>query len=154
MGIAVIGLFTGAPVLFFAGMGVAAYTWFTRPRRYLIYTNALVIEYGRPRVKIIRFSEISHLEMLSFFGDRLRVVMLNDRRTMIMTRNLDTFREKLDEALESYQSNYPDGERQDAAPNPRIIEQATEQQQRTSASGETATTNPDKKPRGLHRDKL
>ena len=65
LGIAVIGLFTGAPVLFFAGMGVAAYTWFTRPRRYLIYPAALVIEYGRPRVKVISFAEISHLELLS-----------------------------------------------------------------------------------------
>jgi len=35
LAVAVLGLFSGG-MLFFAGVGVAAYTWFTSPRRYLI----------------------------------------------------------------------------------------------------------------------
>ena len=70
----------------------------------MIYENALVIEYGRPRVKAIDFSTISHVEMLSLgVGDRLRVVLLNGKRIMVMARDLETFQEKLDEALEGYQ---------------------------------------------------
>ena len=107
LAVAVVGLFSGS-LLFFAGVGVAAYTWFTSPRRYLIYENALVIEYGRPRVKVIDFANISHVEMLSLgIGERLRVVMINGKRAMVMARNLDAFRERLDEALERYQSQNP-----------------------------------------------
>ena len=70
----------------------------------MIYENALVIEYGRPRVKAIDFSTISHVEMLSLgVGDRLRVVLLNGKRIMVMAQDLETFQEKLDEALEGYQ---------------------------------------------------
>ncbi|PKB81841.1 MAG: hypothetical protein BZY88_05635 [SAR202 cluster bacterium Io17-Chloro-G9] len=147
MGIAVIGLFTGAALLFFAGMGVAAYTWFTRPRRYLIYANSLVIEYGRPRIKVISLAEISHLEMLSLpIGDRLRVVLLNGRRTMILAKDLDTFREKLDQALESYQGGTSGGQQQDPSQNPRIIDQAPEQPQNQPEDGTEAILDPDKKP--------
>ena len=113
LAVAVLGLFSGG-LLFFAGAGVAAYTWLTSPRRYLIFENALVIEYGRPRVKVIDFSNISHVEMLSLgVGERLRVVLLNGRRTMVMSKNLETFRERLDEALERYQSQNPQGQGQD-----------------------------------------
>ena len=127
LAVAALGLFSGNPMLLFAGIGVAAYTWFTSPRRYLIYENALVIEYGRPRVKVIDFSNISHLEMLTLgISERLRVVLNNGRRTMVMSKNLETFRGKLDEALERYQNQHPQGRRDDGETQPdprgRIIE--------------------------------
>ena len=147
LGIAVIGLFTGAPILFLAGMGVAAYTWFTRPRRYLIYPASLVIEYGRPRVKVISFAEISHLELLSLaIGDRLRVVLLSGRRTMIVARDLETFREKLDQALESYQGGGSGSPRNDPTENPRIIDQAPEQSPNAPGESTDANFDPPKKP--------
>ena len=147
MGIAVIGLFTQAPALFFGGMGVAAYTWFTRPRRYLVYTNSLVIEYGRPRVKVISFAEISHVEMLSLpIGDRLRVVLVNGRRTMIVARDLETFREKLDQALESYQGGGSGSPREDPSENPMIIDQVPEQPPNASDETTDPTFDPAKKP--------
>ena len=109
--VAVLGFFSTEVVLMFAGIGVAAYTWLTSPRRYMIYENALVIEYGRPRTKAIDFSNISHLEMLSLgIGDRLRVVLVNGKRTMVMARDLETFREKLDEAMDRYQGQNPPGQ--------------------------------------------
>ena len=103
--VAMLGLFSGQGLMVFAGLGVAAYTWFTTAKRYMIYENALVIEYGRPRVKAIDFSTISHVEMLSLgVGDRLRVVLLNGKRIMVMARDLEAFQKKLDEALEGYQN--------------------------------------------------
>ncbi len=125
--VAVLGLFSGEVMLLFAGIGVAAYTWFTSPRRYMIYENALVIEYGRPRTKAIEFSNISHIELLSLgIGDRLRVVLINGKRTMVMARDLETFRKKLDEAMDRYQGQNPQGQSRNGgsqqAINDRIID--------------------------------
>ena len=100
--VAVIGIL-GQPVLFVMGAGVAIYSWLTNPKQYLIYRDALVIVYGRPRVKAFPFQEISHLEMLSLpMGERLRVRMVNGSRIMLLTKDTDTFRIKLDEALEAF----------------------------------------------------
>ncbi len=100
--VAVIGIL-GQPVLFVMGVGVAIYSWLTNPKQYLIYRDALVIIYGRPRVKAIPFQEISHLETLAMpMGERLRVRMVNGSRLLLMTKDLDTFRTKLDEALDAF----------------------------------------------------
>ncbi len=100
--VAVIGIL-GQPVLFVMGVGVAIYSWLTNPKQYLIYRDALVIVYGRPRTKAFPFQEISHLETLSLpMGERLRVRLVNGRRIMLMAKDSDTFRAKLDEALEAF----------------------------------------------------
>ncbi len=100
--VAVIGIL-GQPVLFVMGVGVAIYSWLTNPRQYLIYRDALVIVYGRPRVKAFPFQEISHLETLSLpMGERLRIRLVNGRRIMLMAKDSDTFRAKLDEALDAF----------------------------------------------------
>ncbi len=100
--VAVIGVL-GQPPLLIIGLGVAAYSWLTNPRQYLIYRDALVIVFGRPRVKAIPFAEISHLETIALpTGERLRLRMVNGRRLMVMARDPDTFRARLDEALSGY----------------------------------------------------
>ena len=100
--VAVIGIL-GQPVLFVMGIGVAIYSWLTNPKQYLIYRDALVIIYGRPRIKSYPFQEISHLETLSLpMGERLRVRMVNGRRLLLLTKDTDTFRAKLDEALDAF----------------------------------------------------
>ena len=100
--VAVIGIL-GQPVLFIMGVGVAIYSWLTNPKQYLIYRDALVIVYGRPRVKAFPFQEIAHLETLALpMGERLRVRLVNGRRIMLMAKDSDTFRAKLDEALEAF----------------------------------------------------
>ncbi len=119
--VAVIGIL-GQPVLFVIGVGVALYSWLTNPKQYLIYRDALVIVYGRPRVKAYPFQEISHLETLSLpMGERLRVRMVNGSRIMLLTKDTDTFRAKLDEALEAFHgeqrgSDYGQETRQDTQP--------------------------------------
>ena len=100
--VAVIGIL-GQPVLFVIGVGVAIYSWLTNPKQYLIYRDALVIHYGRPRVKAYPFQEIAHLELLTLpIGDRLRIRMTNGRRLMLLTKDTETFRTKLDEALDAF----------------------------------------------------
>ena len=108
--VAVIGIL-GQPVLFVIGVGVAIYSWLTNPKQYLIYRDALVIVYGKPRIKAYPFQEISHLETLALpIGERLRVRMVNGRRIMLMTKDSETFRAKLDEALEAFHGGQRGGD--------------------------------------------
>ena len=101
--VAVVGVIGANYFLFLIGIGVAIYSWLTNAKQYLIYRDALVIVYGRPRVKAFPFEEISHLETLSLpMGERLRVRMVNGNRLMLLTKDIDTFRVKLDEALEAF----------------------------------------------------
>ena len=100
--VAVIGIM-GQPPLFVIGTGVAIYSWLTSPKQYLIYRDSLVIIYGRPRIKSYPFQDMAHLELLTLpIGDRLRVRMVNGSRIMLLTKDSDTFRAKLDEALEAF----------------------------------------------------
>ena len=100
--VAVIGVL-GQPPLIIIGLGVAAYSWLTNAKQYLIYRDALVIVYGRPRVKSIPFAEISHLDTVALpTGERLRLRMVNGSRMMVMAKDPDTFRARLDEALSGY----------------------------------------------------
>lgn len=134
--VAVIGIL-GQPVLFVMGVGVAIYSWLTNPRQYLIYKDALVIVYGRPRVKAFPFQEIANLETLALpMGERLRVRLVNGRRIMLLTKDLDTFRTKLDEALEAFHG----GQRgtdydQDTSPEP-LAESAQDYSQETQPEPE------------------
>ena len=100
--VAVIGVM-GQPLLFVIGVGVAIYSWLTTPKQYLIYSDALVLVYGRPRVKSYPFHEIANLELLTLpIGHRLRVRMANGRRLMLLTKDTETFRAQLDEALAAF----------------------------------------------------
>ena len=102
--VAVIGVL-GQPVLFVIGIGVAIYSWLTNPKQYLIYRDSLVIIYGRPRVKSYPFQEMAHLELLTLpIGARMRLRMANGRRLMLLTKDTETFRAKLDEALAAFHS--------------------------------------------------
>ncbi len=95
------------PILLILGLVVAAFHWFTTAKQYRIYENALVVVYGRPRVKAIPFEGISHLELLDLpFGARLRVRMHNGGRFMIATQNIEEFRNRLDEALARFNDTY------------------------------------------------
>ena len=93
------------PYLFVLGLGVVIYSWLTNAKQYQIFQDRLVIIYGLPRVKAYPFQEIAHSELLSLpIGDRLRIRMVNGRRMMLLTKDTETFRAKLDEALEAFHS--------------------------------------------------
>ena len=115
LGVVVIGFISGpAPQLIIIGLAVAAYSWFTNPKQYLIYTDTLVVVYGRPRVRAIPFREISHVEMLSLpIGDRLRVRLVSGRRVMLQARDSETFHDRLEEALDAFNGGRPREDTQD-----------------------------------------
>ena len=105
--VAVIGLATGATFLLLLGLAGAGLNYFTTAKQYLIYQNVLVVVYGRPRVKVIPFSDISHLEMLVMpMGNRLRVRMVSGKRMIVTVQDVDEFRDRLDDALEKYNETY------------------------------------------------
>ena len=97
----------GSALLFVVGLLILGFSWFTDAKQYLIYTNALVVVYGKPRVKAYQFSDISHLEMLELpMGLRLRVRLNSGGRFMISTQNIEEFRDRLDEALAKFNDTF------------------------------------------------
>ncbi len=109
LGVAVFGIVQSAPLLIFAGLGMAAYSWLTNARQYRVYPGALVINFGTPRRKVVPFGEISHLEMRqTSTPDRLRVWLINGRRVSLMARDPEAFQEQLQKALDEFKSNNPE----------------------------------------------
>ena len=103
--------------LIVVGLAVAVVLWFTSPRMYRVYPGALVVVYGTPRVRVIPFHKISHLEMLRLvIGDRLRVrladplaMRLMDRRRIILElRDPEAFHDKLQAALDEFRRTHPE----------------------------------------------
>ena len=97
----------GGLLLFIVALLILGFSWFTDAKQYLIYTNALVVVYGRPRVKAYPFTQISHLEILELpMGPRLRIRLTNGGRFMIATQNIEEFRDHLDEALSKFNDTF------------------------------------------------
>lgn len=109
LGVAIFGVFQQAPLLIIAGIAVGLYSWFTNPRQYRIYQDALVIIYGTPRTRTIHFSNVSHLEMRQLATpDRLRVHPINGRRVVLMARDPEAFHDQLQKALDEYRRRHPE----------------------------------------------
>ena len=113
LGIAVWGLYNfingDTPVIFFLGIGVAVYTWVTSPRIYMIYADSLYIVYGKPRVKVIHFSNIDVVEMGSLATpDRLRVRPIKGRRQILLARDPEAFFDQLEAALNAFRAAHPE----------------------------------------------
>ena len=85
------------------GVVMAAYSWLTTPRQFLLYRDSLVVVYGMPRTRVISLAEISHVELLALpFGERLRIRMMTGSRMMLMMRDPGAFRAHLEDALARY----------------------------------------------------
>lgn len=112
--VAAFGLFTfmlqgATPVLLVAGLAVGAYSWLTNPRQYWIYPDALVLVYGRPRTRIIPFTNVSQVEMRSqATPDRLRALLHRGRQVILMVRDPDAFNEQLQKALDDFRHLNPE----------------------------------------------
>lgn len=102
--------FGGSPQLIVVlGVAVAAYTWLFTPRSYGVYADCLVIHYGRPRIKVMRFSDIDTVELGSVAAlERLRVRPLRGRRQSIRVRDVDTFYEHLERAFNAFRTAHPE----------------------------------------------
>jgi hypothetical protein len=109
LGVAVLGVYRGELLLIIAGIAVGLYSWFSNPRQYRIYQDALVIIYGTPRTRTIPFSNISHLEMRQLATpDRLRVWPVQGRRVVVMARDPEAFYDQLQKALDNFRSMHPE----------------------------------------------
>ena len=98
-----------AEAIVLLGLGTAIYSWLTNARVYLIYSDALFIIYGRPRIKKIPFYNISHLEMRQLnTPDRLRVWPVEGRRVVLMARDPDKFHDELQQALNDFRLANPE----------------------------------------------
>ena len=107
--VAVLGIMTGY-LLTILGLAMAAYSWFTTPRQYLLYRDRMMIMYGMPRTRIISFAEISHAELLAMpFGERLRLRMVAGNRMMLMMRDPSAFLGHLEDALARYHGEQTGG---------------------------------------------
>ena len=113
LGIAVWGLYNfingEPPLIFILGIGVAVYTWVTSPRIYMIYADSLYIVYGKPRVKVIHFSNIDVVEMGSLATpDRLRIRPIKGRRQILLARDPEAFFDQLEAALNAFRAAHPE----------------------------------------------
>jgi hypothetical protein len=91
------------------GIGVSAYTWLFTPREYLVYSDSLCVVYGRPRVKVMHFSNIAMVEMGSLATmDQLRIRPVKGRRQPVRVRNPEAFFDELEAALNSYRAAHPE----------------------------------------------
>lgn len=96
-------IMSGGFLLVILGVVMAAYSWLTTPRQFLLYRDSMVIVYGIPRTRHISYAEISHVELLALpFGERLRIRMMSGSRMMLMMRDPGAFRAHLEDALAQY----------------------------------------------------
>ena len=101
--VAVLGFAMVNILLIALGVVMAAYSWLTTPRQFLLYRDSMVIVYGMPRTRHISYAEISHVELLALpFGERLRIRMMSGSRMMLMMRDPGAFRAHLEDALAQY----------------------------------------------------
>ena len=60
----VTGLLSGDLLTLAFGAGVWLFIWFTRPTRYEVFRDSLVINYGKPRRKSLPFTEIEEVLLI------------------------------------------------------------------------------------------
>jgi hypothetical protein len=96
-------------ILIILGLLVGAYSWLKTPKVYVIYPDALIITYGKPRRKVIHFSDISEIDMRQGHSpDRLRVWKSNGRRESVVAKDPESFHEHLQQAFNAYRGQSPD----------------------------------------------
>ena len=110
VGVALVGLYIDI-LWFLAGVVMAAFSWFTTPSQYVIFSDRLLIAYGRPRVRQVLFQQINQVELLKLaIGDRLRVRLTRGGSLYLQPRDADEFQSRLQSALSSYHPPQQEGE--------------------------------------------
>ena len=111
LGTVLVALLLQAWELLFIGVGFAAYAWLSTPDQYVIYSDRLIIFYGRPRTRHVFFEAIEWVDSLPIaFGSRLRLRLNTRGRLMIQPRNLEEFKGKLQAAIQEYQGSRDGGQ--------------------------------------------
>ena len=103
--VAVIGALSALPLLV-VGLIVAAFSWLTTPSQYAVFSDRLIIYYGKPRVRHVLFDRVEQVELLSLpIGSRLRVRLEGGRMLFIQPRDAEEFQSQFQVALDSYRGD-------------------------------------------------
>ena len=86
-------------VLLGLGAGLAGGHWFLAARRYEIYEEGVAVVFGKPRVRMVRYPEISDIEVIKHaLGTELRLVLAQGGVVRIYPLHPREFHENLERA--------------------------------------------------------
>ena len=101
--------FDGA-VLLGLGALLAGGHWLFAPRRYEVYEGGLVVVYGRPRLRLVRYPEISDIEVVKHpLGTELRIHLGQGGVVRLYPLHPREFHENLEAAWRRNQGAWPGG---------------------------------------------
>ena len=93
----VLGILGSDPLPVFLALGMGIFIWFTRHVRYQIFSDRLVIQYGKPRLKAVLLSDIA--EVHSVLGGKGLFIKSNRAGgLLIRPRDPETFQMRLEDA--------------------------------------------------------
>lgn len=97
----IIGLLGGDPVTFLLGVAYALYFYYTRPTRYEVYNDRLVVRYGRPRQKNLLLADVEEVRLvkLPMGREAIWVQKKGGRGELIRPADPERFLAQLEDAL-------------------------------------------------------
>ena len=112
LALTVLGFFQGAPQLVAVGVAFAAFAWLTTPKSYTLFQDRLLIAFGKPRMKAILYRDIDEVELVELrgFSPRLRVHYRRGSRTWLVPNDLETFHDRIQDALDTFRERNPEGD--------------------------------------------
>ena len=97
-------------VLLLLGVALAGGHWLLAPRRYEVYEEGLVVVFGRPRVRLVRYPEVSDIEVRQHaLGTELRLILSHGGMVRIYPLHPREFHENLEKAWRRNQGGWPGG---------------------------------------------
>ncbi len=97
-----------AAILLALGTVLAGGHWLLAARRYEIYEGALVVVYGRPRVKVVSYSEVREIEVkMHPLGTEIQLIRLNGGLVRLYPLHPREFHENLERAWEPHRGVDP-----------------------------------------------
>ena len=95
-------------VLLALGVLLAGGHWLMAPRRYEVYEGGLAVVYGRPRIRVMRYPEISNIEVRSHaLGTEIRIHLARGGVLGLHPLHPRQFHEKLESAWRRNQGAWP-----------------------------------------------
>ena len=97
-------------VLLGLGAGLAGGHWLLAPRRYEVHEEGLAVVFGRPRVRMVRYPEVSDIEVRSHaLGTEIRVILSQGGVVRIYPLHPREFHENLERAWRRNRGGWPGG---------------------------------------------
>ena len=94
----VLGIFGGDPIPIVLAIAMGLFIWFTRHSKYDIFSDRMIIHYGKPRQKIVPLNEIEQAHLV-LGGRGLFLKRKGSGGLLIRPRDPEAFKAHLDDAL-------------------------------------------------------